>query len=823
MAVNFKVPKSPARSIASIDHFLGVDLTNSPANVDENKSPNAINMIRDVPGKVRKRMGYEVIDDYGSPEARAENLLMTDYGHASYDTRIEYEVKENKSLRFYSERVNSNYQRIVNVLYYKEYKLPAGNYKFVMNIIDESYSNTLKLEAVLSVGSFVLTDTTYTLNYEPKSEVKQLIADVTLSKEEVITSKVTATGAESGSVLFSGDITVGLMVVEADKYVEGMSYRAYGNVPTSLNVNGRFVINGHELLHIGQVMYKDGTAIYNDMADRVSHAWQFGNKLYIQDGKTFLVYDDDNSTIGPVADNDAYIPTTTIGKTVWGDATSYEAFNMLSRGFTETFINDYAPSSQNENLVFQLSVNDLADDPVTARVLNPNGNWYTRTEGNEFTVNRQTGVVTFKSNTPPGRTPVAGKPNVEITAYRKTCDSDLIDRCSVGIRYGINGATDRLFFANGNRDWYCDFNNPSYFLDNGYSVLGSSNSNIVGYSIVSNYLAAHKDENETEMSVIIRKGELDSFTDSEGYTRTTPSFKIVNTLQGGGAIAQESFNYLETEPIFLTRSGLYAITSQDISGEKYSQSRSFYLNGKLTQEKFGDLQNSVSCVFNNMYLLAVGNDRLYILDGLQSLRTDKSEPYSTRQYAAFYCNGLPIRTMWVSKNKLYFGTTDGRICRFYTDKDDVLSYTDGRTELTEEIKKDQVKYNKWLDTGKTIICQWETPDIDGSLFYKNKTLRYLAVRVGAAIRTSMNIYVMDRGIWKFVKKDSTFARYFTFNNLDFSKWTFKTDRTQQVGRTKLRIKKVDKFRIKLVNDEKDEPFILYNMAMEFVENGNYKG
>ena len=60
MAVSFKIPKSPQKSIEQINEFKGVDFSNSPANCDANKSPNAINMIRDVPGKVRKRMGFKI-------------------------------------------------------------------------------------------------------------------------------------------------------------------------------------------------------------------------------------------------------------------------------------------------------------------------------------------------------------------------------------------------------------------------------------------------------------------------------------------------------------------------------------------------------------------------------------------------------------------------------------------------------------------------------------------------------------------------------------------------------------------------------------------
>ena len=41
-----------------------MDYTNSPANVEKGRSPNGQNMIRDVPGKVRKCMGYETVAQY---------------------------------------------------------------------------------------------------------------------------------------------------------------------------------------------------------------------------------------------------------------------------------------------------------------------------------------------------------------------------------------------------------------------------------------------------------------------------------------------------------------------------------------------------------------------------------------------------------------------------------------------------------------------------------------------------------------------------------------------------------------------------------------
>lgn len=41
-----------------MEYFRGIDLLNSPSNVDESRSPAAPNMVRDQVGKVRKRMGY---------------------------------------------------------------------------------------------------------------------------------------------------------------------------------------------------------------------------------------------------------------------------------------------------------------------------------------------------------------------------------------------------------------------------------------------------------------------------------------------------------------------------------------------------------------------------------------------------------------------------------------------------------------------------------------------------------------------------------------------------------------------------------------------
>lgn len=617
MATKFSIPSSPSRSVLTISTFLGADFTNSPAAVSENQSPNCKNMIRDVPGKVRKCMGYKKI--------------------AEYDDQI----------------------------------------------------------------------------------------------------------------------------------------------------NGYHYIRGEQygLVHAGTKMYYNGVVKYSDANNARSRSWQFDNKLYIVDGKKLLVWD--GAEVKPASEY-AKIPTVTIAKAPNGGGTSYEDLNLIQPGFTELF------AGTEGDTAYHMTFGGLDDTTVKAYILDSSGSWAEKTENTDFTVDRENGIINFTAA--PGKSPVTGEDNVKITAYRTVSGyADRINKCCIGTQYGLKGAMDRLFLSGNpdyiNQDWFSDQNDPTYFADTYYSSLGTSKSAIMGYSVINNYLATHKDEMETDQFIVLREGVL---------ADNKPVFRSVNTLQGAGAIAKDTFAYLSSEPLFLTRSGVYAITAQDITGEKYGQNRSFYLNGKLLKES--DLEKAFAFVYKDMYWLCV-NGVAYILDGLQPMQTDKSMPYSTRQYAGFYRTNLPANCMWEKDGNLYFGSTDGRVCEFYNDSDALVSYN---------------------DDGEKIEAIWETPDLDGKLFYKNKTFRYLAVRLKSAVATTLEMYVQKRGLWSFIKKDNYTARYLSFGSVVFSKFTFSSDQTQKIIPTKLRVKKVDKARFRFVNSELNEPFGLFDIALEYVENGNHK-
>ena len=560
------------------------------------------------------------------------------------------------------------------------------------------------------------------------------------------------------------------------------------------------------IYHVGTDLYlrasnsNDFTKVYSNANRHLSKSWQFNKRLYILDGKDIYSYGIGDETIEPIGVSNGYIPTLTIAKSPNGGGISYEPLNMLQPGFYELF------SSGASSTSFQLSFGQLDSTTVKVWVMNSSGGWDEKIEGTDFKVNRGAGEVIF--TTSPGSPPLAGEDNVKILAYRTVPGyRERITKCTNGTLFGVGGAEDRLFLTGNpdypNWDFYSEQYDPSYFPDTGYSALGSEASAIVGYALVNNYLAAFKDGGDLTQAAFIREGDLIVEEREYGNTKlqvSNPAFKLINTLQGHGVIAPYAFGMLQTEPVFLTKSGIFAITAQDITGEKYSQNRSFYLDGKLKQEN--NLEDAVATVYNDMYILAV-NNQLYVLDGLQATRTDRSEPYATRQYVGFHCSNVPAICLW-NDEALFFGTNEGKICRFHTDVESLDSYN---------------------DDGDPIYCCWETPDLDGKLFYKNKTFRYFAIRMMKALRTSVKMYTQKLGTWtpEPVKEDTASGVVFDFENIDFELFSFSTDRSEKVVHTKIRVKKADKARFKLVNENMDEPFGLFDLALEYIESGNYKG
>lgn len=553
-------------------------------------------------------------------------------------------------------------------------------------------------------------------------------------------------------------------------------------------INGVHFLNSEKVIHAGTKLYHNGNVVYSDMNDHISKAWQVQGKLYIVDGKTFLCFAEHTEgtfSVKPVSEI-AETPLIIISRSPSkGGGTPLNPINLLGAGFTEGYLGDGATKT------YQLTAKGLDSTEVKVEIMNSNGEWETKTEGSGFSVNRSTGVVTFTEA--PSTPVVTGQDNVKITAYKtREGYADKINKCDISILYGVGGMSDRLFLSGNpdykNYDWYSQMDNPTYFGDTWYGTIGQDDAPIVGYSIINNYLATHKDGSEDGRNVVMRYGKLNDSNEAV--------FEIVNNILGEGAVGKNTFAYLN-EPLFATRLGIYAVTAADITGEKYSQNRSFYINGAL---EFEDLSSAFARVYKDYYVLATA-ERMYLLDSLQKVY-EKNSPYSSYQYECYYWEIPNVNCIWEENGALCIGMKNGKTFEFYTDTESPTSYN---------------------DDGVAISARWDIPDLNGNNFYKNKTFRYISVRLAAAVATGVKIFAQSRGLWSMVADAKSRAQYFDFAYVDFAKINFSSDATPRTIGNKIKVKKVDKARFSLRNEEYNEPFGIYNVAFEYTETGNFKG
>lgn len=572
-------------------------------------------------------------------------------------------------------------------------------------------------------------------------------------------------------------------------------------------INGVFRLNDRTVIHAGDKLFlqnlsSDDTQLYEGMADTRSVGRQFNGKLFLFDGKKALCYGEFEKEGQTPAEGEepekewkvvtleekAYVPTIIISRKPTGGGTTLEPINLIGKKFKESFLGTA------DDKIYQMTTDNLDADKLQIRQLVKDGEWKDLKEGTDFSVDRKAGKVTF--NTAPGESPVKGMDNVEITAAKtRKGYADKINKCNIMTLFGVNGAIDRMFVSGNpdfvNQDWYCQINDGFYFGDLWYSVLGQDGSAIVGYSVINDRLAAHKSEAEEGRNIILRKGEL---------VEDKPTFPIIGSLMGRGALGKYGFGYLGSDPLFLTDLGVMAITAADITGEKYSQNRSFYINEALTAEE--KLADAFAFVWRDFYLLSMGTGRVYLLDGLQK-SYERNTPYSSYQYECYYWENVPARVMWEDvEGRLCFGTVDGDIFRFY---DNVTS---------------QKSYN---DVGAPIKARWDIPDLSGDRFYENKTFRYFSVVLAAAIATRVEVWVQRKGIWSLLFDSGAKACYFDFTYINWERINFSSDNTPRTVGKKIKVKKVDKARFSLRNEAYNEPFGIYKVALEYTESGKYKG
>ncbi len=506
--------------------------------------------------------------------------------------------------------------------------------------------------------------------------------------------------------------------------------------------------------------------LYDDMSNRRSCFNKLNSKLFINDGKNYLVYD--GAVLKCVSDDNPFVPRTSISRSPGeiGGGEMLQDVNLLQPKRINSFVGN------GNDRVFYLDAQYIDDAVVSVTV-----NDKVKEEGTDFSVNRTLGKVTF--NVAPSVPDLSGEDNVFIT-FSKTIDGyeDRICKCTKALLFD-----NRLFFT-GNPDYpnvvfHSELNNPAYVSDLNYYEDGSSDSAITGMTVGNNVLWIFKNLDQNNANVFYHEPTLD-----------LEHGKIYPTKQGNVSVGcfVDSTNF-QDDIVYLSRYGLEGITTEKIDSKQTIAHRSFMVDSKMTNES--NYRNAMMTEYQG-YLLILVDGKIYLADSRQ-----KYANLDSFGYEWFYWDISSINPSLLKEynDRLYIGTDDGSIFVLEGSNDD----------------------------GEMIYSYWTTP-MDN--FGYNNQLKTTNKRGGIAkVKTIPNglIKIAKRtdksSDYKYVTQKSTNG--FNFATLDFTNFSFiTTDKSYLIY--KIKEKKINELSLMFYCDEKDKPFGVFSSVIEAFIGGYIK-
>ncbi|MBQ7567069.1 MAG: hypothetical protein IJT18_08105 [Oscillospiraceae bacterium] len=599
-----------------------------------------------------------------------------------------------------------------------------------------------------------------------------------------------------------------------DAKIYGLHY-----IVLSVEQSGETVRQRHLLIHAGAKLWDwnmdadpgdDVTDLNVTMPAARSRSVVMKGALWILTGEKLLRYDD--TGIAPVeeADEDvatgAYVPTVVIAAdpATCGGA-SYEPVNLLTGQMKVTYIADGTK-------LYKLPYSNVTSvDKVTV----DGTEWQKGTSGNTWTEELQAGTVRF--TTAPTAPQVSGQANVEIVFTKNSVkNADRVEKCRIATVWGVGGATDRLVVSGNpdypNYDWISAFGDPTYFPDVNYSVVGASESPILGYRRLGEQLAIIKEDSEQDSTVFLRTGTLDE--------NGNAVFTVKPSIAGLGGVSADGFGAIGDEQMILTPRGVYALTTNLLTTERILQNRSFRVDPKLIRES---LQDASCCAFDGCLLVFAGG-KVYGLDGRQP-KSYPSRMDTEFLYECFYWENFPatcvLRVASGGSEELFFGTADGRICKLNTDLDTASErYVDGR-EIEE--REDEHGDPIFVPTeGEAITAIWATKaDDDGDpMILKTLLKKGNAVTMKPEDRTGASVELRtDKDVvaWEAA---SSIADIFRWDDIDFSRFSFNANDGATEVAINRKVKNYKRLQILVKNDTLGEGFGVYKITKHFVS-GNF--
>lgn len=414
------------------------------------------------------------------------------------------------------------------------------------------------------------------------------------------------------------------------------------------DINGFYIYDNKAFIHSGTNLYlwtnfpdspEQKTLLKNDMNNTRSSFVIFDNKLYISDGKYYLVYD---GALKEVKNDSPYIPTTTITREPSGGGEMNEDVNLLQPLRRNSFWGD---GTSTEYYLDATGIDSVTEVLVDGEIVN----------SEDYTVDLIFGKITF--DTAPSQAITSD--NVIVT-FSKTVSgyADRISKCSKIVAF------DRRIFYTGNPDFpnalfHCELNNPEYISDLAYYQDGTDESAIKSIVVGNNILWVFKESNQQNDTIFYHTSNVDS------------TGKVYPNFQGNlstGCYA-DAINYKD-DIVFLSRNGLEGIASEDITSRQLLNHRSSLVDNKMINE---NNYNMAMMTEWEGYLLILVNHKIYLADMRQ-----KYQGVIGYEYEWYVWNlGADICYLKEYKGKLYMGAEDGSIFVFEGTNDNgkaILSY-----------------------------------------------------------------------------------------------------------------------------------------------------
>lgn len=573
-----------------------------------------------------------------------------------------------------------------------------------------------------------------------------------------------------------------------------------------------YVITSSHLFKFSESWVKDDTFTITHTSTNPK-GFVFGGNIYFFLG-TKIIYIDTSDTSHTIADltgqypaGEAKIPRVSISRSPAGkDGTLLEDVNMLTPWQCNTFLGD---STSKDYILSSKKILSGAEY-IKVYVMDSNGEFQLKTYGTDYTLptavetigkgvngasytfNVCDGKITFKEAHAPV---VTGQDNVKVEFISFDEKNGLYkDRQGITnpydvVTYGYS-KEDRVFIVSSserNKIFYSEVESVAYFPDLNYLTVGNVTADIVGFARMSSYLAVIKEEVSTDSTVFLISG-----TTVENLT----AFQCTPAKAGVGGIAQKSIAMLGDEPLFLSQTGVYGISNYYVSSEYIVRNRSYLLDKKLLKEP--NLDKAVAVQWNRYYILCV-NSHCYVLDG-RNKANDKNNN-TDFLYEGYYWEDVPAVCFANIGNELFFGTSDGRICKFNSDVPNITAYCDNGTATigdTGEIL---------LTDGKAIKCVWSTPLDDDNYpqYFKTLNKKGTLLTLMPYDRTSVKVRIIKDGIEVAALETETFD-IFNWTLIDFSRFTFNGNTTAQNDHFNKKIKKYVRLQIILENEGIYEPF-----------------